>query len=463
MIFTSFTYLIFLLVVVVGFWLIRKNQLRNVFLLGASYLFYGWVHPWFCILIAVSTSVDYVCALAMRSHPQRRQLWLVASVLMNLGMLGVFKYFGFFAESWEAALGALGFATSPIELRIFLPVGISFYTFQSLSYTIDVYRGILEPRRRFVAFALFVSCFPQLVAGPIERARNLLPQIETPRHWRAEFFHSAWPLILRGYVKKLLVADNVATYVDQIFALQAPSAPLLMVGGFAFAIQIYADFSGYTDIARGSARLLGLHLSENFRAPYSAISPSDFWRRWHISFSSWITDYLYIPLGGSRVRGAHRQFGVLLLTMGLSGLWHGAAWNFVIWGVFHALLLFAYRSLGLGAEWRPEGPLRRGVAWCVMFTATVIGWIIFRAPSLAWLVGVSGNFGWEIGPDSSLVLLVLLLLILFYSSPLLVLDWLGRLDIEKHRVLRATLVGVAVVALAIFARESAQDFIYFQF
>ncbi|MDX1382362.1 MAG: MBOAT family O-acyltransferase [Thermoanaerobaculia bacterium] len=461
MIFTSFTYLYFLAAIFAVYWILGARRWQNLMLLAASYTFYGWVHPWFCFLIAFSTSVDYACGLGMERYPSRRRSLLVLSLAANLGLLGTFKYFGFFVDNWQAALATLGFETTPITLQIFLPVGISFYTFQSLSYTLDIYRGQMRARRSLLDFALFVSFFPQLVAGPIERARRFLPQIETARTWNWNVFASAWPLLLRGYVKKLVVADNIAVYADQVFALSRPAAPLLAVGTLAFAIQIYADFSAYTDIARGSARLLGFHLSENFRSPYTAVSPSQFWKRWHISFSSWITDYLYIPLGGSRVRGAARELGVLLVTMGLSGLWHGAAWNFVAWGVFHALLLFGYRRLGFGSSWRPTGVRATAVATTTMFAATLVGWMLFRAPSLSWLARALTG-GLEVPAQAPLVAAAALALIAVYSLPLLVMRWL-----EDRRSPSAVVEGLAAAAavllLAVFARSDSQAFIYFQF
>jgi D-alanyl-lipoteichoic acid acyltransferase DltB (MBOAT superfamily) len=260
-----------------------------------------------------------------------------------------------------------------------------------------------------------------------------------------------------------VVADNVAVYVDQIFALRSPPAALLAVGAFAFAVQIYADFSGYTDIARGVARLIGFELTENFRRPYAAISPSDFWRRWHISLSSWITDYLYIPLGGSRVRGVWRELGVLVVTMGLAGLWHGAAWNFVAWGLFHAFLLFAYRRLGLGASWRPAGPLARAAAWSAMFAFTLVGWLVFRAPSLGWLARAVGDMGWVAGRQDALIAAaVIAAMVLLWSLPLLAIRWLDRLS-GARPLASATFAGAALVVLVLFAPDSPPDFIYFQF
>jgi alginate O-acetyltransferase complex protein AlgI len=359
--FTSVEYLILLATVFVLYWTIRVRTVQNALLLATSYVFYGWVHPWFCILIAASTVADYFFARAIRAQPSRARLWLGASLVFNLGLLGFYKYFDFFAANVHAALTEVGIPSDPVVLGVLLPVGISFYTFQTLSYTIDVYRGELEPRRSFLDFALFVSFFPQLVAGPIERARNFLPQVERARRFRWDLFASAWPLLVSGYFKKMVVADNVASSSDLVFALESPSFTVLLAGTIAFAAQIACDFSGYTDIARGSARLLGFELIRNFNLPYLAISPSDFWRRWHISFSSWIRDYLYIPLGGSKAGGKLRLLLVLLASMGLSGLWHGAAWNFVLWGVFHAVVLFLYHAHGLrgGVARDDDGHARR--------------------------------------------------------------------------------------------------------
>ena len=301
MIFTSQEYLVFLAIIFGLYWTVAHKTLQNVLLLAASYLFYGWIHPWFCILIAFSTCVDYACGLGMKRTPLRRGPLLAVSLVANLGMLGIFKYFNFFTENVIAALDRIGVAAEPITVSVFLPVGISFYTFQTLSYTIDIYRGRCRVRTNFIDFALFVAFFPQLVAGPIERAQRFLPQIERRRAWNSERFWAAWPLLVRGYLKKVVIADNVAVLADQVYLLDRPSFFVLAVGTVAFAVQIYCDFSAYTDIARGSAKLIGFDLVENFNSPYLALSPSDFWRRWHISFSSWIRDYLYIGMGGSRV------------------------------------------------------------------------------------------------------------------------------------------------------------------
>ena len=427
MIFTSTAFLAFYAVVFALYWAARNRTAQNVLLLVGSYVFYGYVHPWFCLLIASSTVVDYLCGLGMGRFPNRKRSWLMLSLAFNLGLLGVFKYYDFFARSFAEALGSLGLELQPVELLVLLPVGISFYTFQTLSYTIDVYRGDIKARRSFLDFAVFVSFFPQLVAGPIERAKRFLPQVEAQRHWSWAAVFPALQLIVGGYLKKLVVADNVGPYVDQIFGLQSPTLALLAVGALGFAVQIYADFSAYTDIARGIAKLLGFHLIVNFSSPYLAASPSDFWRRWHISFSSWIRDYLYIPMGGSRVKTRLGFLGVLLGSLGLSGLWHGAAWNFVLWGVYHAFLVFAYHQLGLGGRWAPRGAIQRISATGVMFVWTLLGWLIFRTDDLPWLldsvqrfrVGLSGDYGAAASYTLSLIAL--------YTVPMVLLGLVERL------------------------------------
>jgi D-alanyl-lipoteichoic acid acyltransferase DltB (MBOAT superfamily) len=444
-IFTSWAYVAFLAGVFVLYWACRRRRLQNALLLLGSYVFYGWIHPWFCLLVAASTLVDYACALGMDRHPARRRAFLVASLVFNLGLLGFFKYSGFLAENVHAALAALGLAPDPFAFQVLLPVGISFYTFQTLSYTIDVYRGELRARTSLLDVALFVAFFPQLVAGP---------------SWAV--FRSAWPLLVRGYLKKLVVADNVAVFVDKVFLLEEPSLSLLFAGGLAFALQILADFSAYTDIARGSARLLGFELVRNFDAPYLAISPSDFWRRWHISFSSWIRDYLYIPLGGSRVGTGWAFAGVLAATLGLSGLWHGAAWNFVAWGLYHAALVFAYHRLGLGGRWRPSGPLATAAAWTAMSCFTLFGWLIFRAPSLGWLVRALAAGSAGLSGDALVAACSVLAFAALYALPLAAFHAADRAA-PRAGWAHATLHGAALVLTLFCVRESGQDFIYFQF
>jgi len=461
-IFTDSVFYVFFALVFVLYWTLRARAFQNGLLVVGSYVFYGWIHPWFCILIAVSTIVDYTVGLAIVRDGSRRRLYLLISLVTNLGMLGFFKYFNFFTENVYQLATGIGLNMDPVSLKIFLPVGISFYTFQTLSYTIDIYRRQMEPRTNFIDFALFVSFFPQLVAGPIERARRFLPQIENPRRWSWDLLYGAWPLIVMGYMKKVVIADNVAVFVNKVYMLEQPTILLLVAGTLAFTVQILADFSAYTDLARGFARLLGFDLVENFKAPYLAISPSDFWRRWHISFSSWIRDYLYIPLGGSRVDSSLKFLVITVTAMGLSGLWHGAAWHFVVWGVYHALIVVAYHKLGKGGRWRPVGLGGTLVAWAIMFVLTNVGWMLFRAPSMAWLVKVFrvGDPGFS--GDSLVVSLSVLAMVFLYSLPLLVLPLLNRLD-RQVSFLMPIYYAFAVCAVILFMGAGGQDFIYFQF
>jgi D-alanyl-lipoteichoic acid acyltransferase DltB (MBOAT superfamily) len=375
--FQSIEFLVFFVLVIAIYWNLRLRG-QNYFLIAASLFFYGFIHPWFLLPFLATTMIDYLVARRLESAVSHRRYLVTLSVCSNLGLLAVFKYFNFFVENADVLLDAAHLHLPLPALRIALPAGISFYTFQSIGYVVDVYRGHVRACRRLRDYALFVAFFPQLVAGPIQRSGDLLPQIQQPRTLSPETAFRGLYLLLWGFFKKLVIADNVAMIANKVFSLQVPSFPILWAGVFAFAIQIYADFSAYTDIARGSAHLLGFELSRNFHHPYLADSPADFWRRWHISLSTWIRDYIYIPLGGSRVSHA-REIVNLLIVFFLTGLWHGASWNFVIWGLYYAVLTMAYR---LAAFWAPDhGKAIRGAPLfrvLLMFCWTNIGWLIFR-------------------------------------------------------------------------------------
>ncbi|MBU0595354.1 MBOAT family protein, partial [Candidatus Bipolaricaulota bacterium] len=314
----------------------------------------------------------------------------------------------------------------------------------------------------FLSVALFMAFFPRLAAGPIERADHLIPQLEASHSWSWRHIDNGLSLIIIGLLKKLVVADNIAVFVDRIFLLQHPSLWLLLVGSIGFTLQILADFSGYTDIARGSAALLGIDLLENFRAPYRAVSPSDFWRRWHISLSTWIRDYLYIPLGGSRSGSRVRFLVILLVAMGLSGLWHGAGWTFLLWGVYHAILLYAYHLAGRGGRWRPKTALGTAFAWGAMTLFTVFGWFLLRAPSLGWIGGAIANLQPGLRGDEWLAGVGYLGMIAFYALPLVGTTLVTRCC-PKSRIARALLLGAAIVAIVVLAQDASQDFIYFRF
>ncbi len=387
MLFNSYVFLAFM-AIVLPLWHALPRRHRNSLLLVASYVFYGYWDWRFCFLLLASTLIDFTVARAMvrSADPGRRKRLLLVSLVANLGILGFFKYFNFFVDSFARMVSPFGVHLDMLHLHVILPVGISFYTFQTLSYTIDVYRGRLEPTDSLRDFALYVAFFPQLVAGPIERAVNLLPQIQrTPSPTRDDV-RAGLALITVGMFKKVLIGDTCGRFVDQVFAQpHAYASPFLLGALVLFAIQIYTDFSGYSSIARGTARLFGIHLMVNFEQPYLSASITEFWRRWHISLSSWLRDYLYIPLGGNR-KGPRRTLVNLFTTMLLGGLWHGAGWNFVFWGGLHGLYLAVHKKMLGGAKPR-YGYSGTSAAdfgrWLTRVVATnvlvLFTWLFFRA------------------------------------------------------------------------------------
>ncbi len=390
MIFTELRFLGFLLVVFYVYWALPKNALRKAWLLAVSYLFYA-VWDWrFLSLILISTAVDYLVGLALPSAQGRgRKALLLVSLVVNLGLLGFFKYYNFFVDSGTELFALLGLPVSDVTLEIVLPVGISFYTFQTLSYTIDVYRGRLQPTRGLLDFATFVAFFPQLVAGPIVRASDFLPQLHTARRladvaWRAHLL-----LFLSGFFKKACIADNLAPAVDAYFSAPETYSTLsCWVAVGAYAIQIYGDFSGYSDMAIATAGLLGYRLCDNFAHPYFATDITSFWRRWHMSLSTWLRDYLYISLGGNRGSTLF-TYRNLMLTMLLGGLWHGASWNFVIWGFLHGLALIVHRLVGTTG---PVTPLRSAVGWLATLWWVALCWIFFRADTLTTALDIASVY-----------------------------------------------------------------------
>ncbi|MEK6806026.1 MAG: MBOAT family O-acyltransferase [Pseudomonadota bacterium] len=392
--FTAWYYPFYLAAVVLLYWRLPARG-RTWLLLVASYVFYGTWDARFLALIGFTTLVDFYCVGAMEDadradHSERRRWFLWLSIVSNLSVLFFFKYFNFFIESAQALLATAGLPTERSTLNILLPVGISFYTFQSIAYSVDVYRRQIHACRDLPLFAVYIAYFPQLVAGPIERARSLLPQLERAAVFSPEDLHVGLRLILVGFFKKLFVANNCALIANYAFALPAPSAGWVALGALAFAFQIYGDFSGYTDIARGSARLLGIHLTDNFRFPYSARGPSDFWQRWHISLSSWFRDYLYIPLGGNRF-GNLITLRNLFLTMLIAGLWHGATWMFVLWGAYHGALLVLYRVTPPLAQLEAADGWAKTLSIPTMFLLTLLGWIIFRSADADMLARMLGG------------------------------------------------------------------------
>jgi alginate O-acetyltransferase complex protein AlgI len=475
-IFHSLEFLAFFLITLAVYWRLPLRA-QNVMLLVASYVFYGWVHAWWPVLLLATTVVDYWSARRMAERPEQKQTWLWLSIVANLGLLGVYKYFDFFVDNVAAAGAALGWNVPPIALRLVLPAGISFYTFQSMSYTIDVYRGHAPARRSFIDIAAFVSFFPHLVAGPIMRATNLLPQIEHPRRFDAAAARDASVLIVWGLFKKLVIADNVGVIANKVFALQEPEFFVLWAGVFAFAVQIYADFSAYTDIARGVAKWYGFDLIKNFARPYLATGPADFWRRWNISLSTWFRDYVYIPLGGSR-RGRGRVAANLMITFLASGLWHGASWNYVLWGAYHGALLVLARVAG-GAWVSLRAPKwLHSLQVLAMFILTCIGWLIFRETELHQLVFDLQLMPWESTEAGRSAGLYLFILVFVYSIPLWIYDmWaeanapdlVRAIDVPEAAprwgrvAAQSALCGVLFAAILVMRSQTALNFIYFAF
>ncbi len=444
MIFHSLDFVVFFFVTVTLYWRL-SHRWQNRLLLAASYVFYGWVTPWFLILLVTSTSIDYWAALRMEADPAHKKRYLAFSIASNMGMLAYFKYANFFIDNVGAILTTVGLATSPHVLTVVLPVGISFFTFQALSYTINVYRGTLRARTSLLDVATYVAFFPQLVAGPIERAAHLLPQVEGERRFSAAAARSGLLLMAWGFFKKLVVADNVGLVADKVFALEAPAFEMLWAGVFAFAIQIYADFSAYSDIARGTARWFGFELMVNFDHPYLARGPQDFWRRWHISLSTWFRDYVYIPLGGSR-HGFARELAAILATFVLSGFWHGASWNYVLWGFYHGLLLVASRIRRRVLGRRSRG----GGAWMAVFTPLQISGMFV-------LVGI----GWLMFRETDITMLIRDLTLSPAASTLL--ERRAGYALALLAIVDGVLLGMLFAAILVFRSQASMDFIYFQF
>jgi D-alanyl-lipoteichoic acid acyltransferase DltB (MBOAT superfamily) len=444
-----------------------------VLLLAASYIFYGYVHPWLLILIGAYTLITYACGIGIERLSSFRTHFLWASVLSSVGVLVVFKYFGFFIQNLNAFLSMIGFPTTLNTFSIFLPIGISFYTFQALSYTVDVYRGEISARYDLTDFALFISFFPQLVAGPIERAGNLLQQFERRRTLNASDAYSAITLLVWGFFKKLVIADNVAVMVDKIFLLQEKSFILLWVGVFGFAIQILADFSAYTDIARGAARILGIQLVQNFNHPYFSLNPTEFWRRWHMSLSRWFRDYLYIPLGGSRV-GSFRATANLYITFFVTGLWHGASWNFVLWGIYHAFLIHADRLVrGSRLSRLLSGSVWHSASTMATFILVCIGWLIFRETNLSILIEDLSLSPLHMPPGHAKAALLLFSEMLIYSLPIwahgllapILQNWEHKVKGARFALLLAKTCTSAILLILILLirADDPSAFIYFQF
>ena len=477
MLFNSIEFLLFLPIVFLLYWFVFNKNLKgqNLLILASSYVFYGWWDYRFLSLIFLSTIVDYIIGLNIpKQDSERKQKFLLwYSVLFNLSVLGFFKYYNFFIDSWLDLFISFGYEIKSVwTLNIILPVGISFYTFQTMSYTIDIYKKKLEPTKDFISFASFVSFFPQLIAGPIERATNLLPQILNKREFKYEQGVQGLRLILWGMFKKVVIADSLAPIVDDIFNnYQDYGGGTLWLGAVYFAFQIYCDFSGYSDIAIGTSKLFGFELMSNFKFPYFSRNIGEFWRRWHISLSTWFRDYLYIPLGGSQ-EGKWKSIRNILIIFLVSGFWHGANWTFIFWGLFHSILFLPsfvlntnrkYTTSIIGENTFLPSP-KEFVQVGVTFTLVTIGWVFFRSESivdsfvyLKKMVFQFYNFQ-HIKPTMILFGMGFIILEFIIKSDERDILFSKRKEINYFLFL---LLGVLTTLL--FFKENINGFIYFQF
>ena len=484
MLFNSIEFAIFLPIIFVLYWLVTNQNLKfqNLLILGASYFFYGWWDWRFLTLIMFSSIIDYIVGLKIESsnNENKRKYFLILSLFINLGFLGFFKYFNFFSDSFSHAFTLLGQPFETSRLNIILPVGISFYTFQTLSYSIDVYRRKIIPNKDIIAFFSFVSFFPQLVAGPIERATNLLPQFYKKRNFNYLKAVDGLKQILWGLFKKVVIADNCAIIVNDIFTNYSNySGSTLILGAILFAFQIYGDFSGYSDIAIGTARLFGFNLMQNFAFPYFSRDIAEFWRRWHISLSTWFRDYLYIPLGGS-IGSTNKKIRNIFIIFIVSGFWHGANWTFIIWGVLNAIyfipLLLLNRNrtnLNVAGEGKVLPSIRELASISLTFSLTVFAWIFFRAENvthaLSFIKHLFTNLYVEIPNISGLGkwhIFITCILILIFT----IIEWMGRegqYAIEKYsskwsRWKKWGFYYLILLAIFIYSKNQ-KEFIYFQF
>ena len=470
MLFNSIEYLIFLPIVFIIYWLLKnsyKNQ--NILLLISSYVFYGWWDYRFLSLIIFRSFLDYYVGQKIEEAigEKHKKRWLLVSLCSHLGLLGVFKYYNFFADSFASTMSTIGWEVNDLTLNIILPVGISFYTFQTLSYSIDIYRNQIKASRDIVGFFTFVSLFPQLVAGPIERASNLIPQIEKKRNLNVTLLKTGVFQIFIGLFRKVAIADNLGVYVDSVYGnYEIHNSSTLVVATVFYAFQIYFDFSGYSDIAIGSAKLFGFNFNRNFNFPYFSRTLTEFWRRWHMSLSFWLRDYLYISLGGNR-KGIAITYRNLLLTMLIGGLWHGSSWNFVIWGGIHGLFLslekYTFSALKIKTF--------NAFGYIYTFVVVLISWIFFRAPDLKSAASITydffnfNNYGSLFIGDINAFVNALLLLsvgilidLKIFRSDITLEDYGVRFSSLKLSII----VSVIILMLCLFY-STAENFIYFQF
>ena len=481
MFFNSLAFAIFLPLVFFLYWFVfnKTKNTQNALLILASYYFYSCWDWRFLFLLVFSTFLDYYTGIQIEksTNEKARKFWFWLSIVVNLGFLGVFKYFNFFSASFAQLFTSVGFKASPILLDVILPVGISFYTFHGLSYVIDIYYKRIKAEYNFVDYSLFVSYFPLLVAGPIERATHLLPQVKVQRSFDLEKAKEGLAQFVWGLVKKVVIADTCATYANAVFDnYPAMNSLSLMLGAIYFAFQIYGDFSGYSDIALGTARLFGLDLLRNFAFPYFSRDMAEFWRRWHISLSSWFKDYLYIPLGGSKGGNWMRIRNTFIIFL-VSGFWHGSNWTFIIWGFLNALFIMPSiimktnrNNLEIVAMNRLIPSIKDAANILITFALTVFAWIFFRAENVEHAISyISGIFNASFFsiPSFKRAALATLILIVFF----MIIEWIGRENqyaiekflMKKSRTIRWAFYGFLIILIGLFLQTHESPFIYFQF
>ncbi len=479
--FVQTEYAVLLTLLLALYWWLPR-QWQNALLVVTSFVFYGWVHPWLVALLLVSASLDYTAARGIAERPTQKLAFLRLSIVGNVLILGTFKYFDFFVESFELLLDAMGVAVHLPMLNLLLPMGISFYTFQTVSYTIDVYWGRTHARTNYLTYLLYVSFFPQLVAGPIERASHLLPQLESDRVFSWDQLRSGFSLVVWGAFKKVVIADTVAPYVDTIYAAESPSHAMIWSACILFMVQILADFTGYTDIARGTARMLGIDLMKNFNHPYLSKTPFELWDRWHISLSSWLRDYIFYPVASSKTLRTYlripglRESGLTALvrasivTMMFSGLWHGASWNFVLWGAFWAAVQVSWqvgerKFPRSWQKWRYKGLIQYGL----MVPVHLVGHQLFRTSELSRL-GLAFFSNPFAGDAVDWWLSFFLLELAALAAGILTIAMLIDLYVlpkikgkPVYLLLEPVAWCVAMWAIMAFQRPAHSDFIYFAF
>lgn len=468
--FTSTTFILFFLIFFVLYWASPKRGIKNLLFLIASYLFYGWFHPWYCLVLATTTLLDFLISLGITRKVWSKKTLVFLSFIVNFGTLIFFKYNDFFLLEIQNSLIQLGIDYQLATLRIIFPLGLSFYALKKFAYILDVARQNIAIEKNVINFGLFVAFFPQITSGPIDRAQNLLPQIQGERRWNRALFENAWPLILMGFFKKLVIADSLAVVVDKIFTLQQPSILLTLIGAFGFTFQLLADFSAYTDLSRGISFLLGFHTPENFKSPYLSITPTDFWNRWHITLSEWLRDYIFFPARRVCLRiksRASKQIALFvppLITMLASGFWHGTGWTYIVWGFYYGLLIVLYQMVGFGGAWKPNNRFKLATARILMFGLIVFGWLIFRSPSIEWLVNIGRHSQFIQSDNEIFVAAASLSTIIGYIIPLLIKRSIDAMKISAVRNWAEPLFyAVALTVTVIYINSSTPDFIYFQF